>query len=72
MTRYHVYLSRSIECGVDVEADTPNAAADKASRNDFPLPPADEWNALKDWRLTVYEIDPSNGDHVGPLLELER
>jgi hypothetical protein len=58
--------SRSIECDVPIEANTPEEAAEQVNSTAFPLPPRHEWYGIKDWSYRVYD---QGGNEVH---ELER
>ena len=55
MPKFTVSVNRSYSTEVEVEADSPEAAAEQVNRSDFPLPPLEEWSGNKDWILTVYD-----------------
>lgn len=54
MPKFTVAVNRSYSTEVTVEAETPEAAAEKVNHRDFPLPPLTEWSGNKDWIFTVY------------------
>lgn len=57
MTKYTVYATHSITATVEVEAASPEAAAEMVNRRDFKLPPRDEWAGSKDWEYAVFSPD---------------
>jgi hypothetical protein len=62
MTKYTVEVTRSITASVEVEAASPEAAIETANRQDFELPPRDEWSGAKDWEYAVFGPD---GNELG-------
>lgn len=59
---YDVTISHTIETTVQVEAATPEAAAERVNDRTYPLPPRAEWEGMKDWRIVVR--DPATGDEL--------
>lgn len=58
MTNYEVRVVRSMETTVEVEAESPEDAAKQVDRSDFALPPAEEWDTLKDsYEYTVLDAE---------------
>lgn len=56
--RYQVRISRTVETTVEVEADSPQAAAEVVDSRDYPLPPPEAWDTVKrSWQYVVV------GDH---------
>lgn len=57
MATYHVQVMRMIETSVEVEADSPAAAAARVERADFPLPEHNQWGTVKGDELRVFDRD---------------
>jgi hypothetical protein len=59
--RYSVEIARTVVTTIEVDAENPEEAVSKVDKVSFPLPPADEWRALKGWEYTVLD---DNGDEL--------
>lgn len=55
MPRYKVNVRCSIECNVEVDADTPEKAANELGDVNIPLPPGGIWSGCNDWWFRVYD-----------------
>ena len=57
MPKFTVYVERSVECSVEVEAADEHEAYSLVDKADFPLPPAEEWEPIEGWRYVVQDAD---------------
>lgn len=57
MRKYQIEIRRTISTTVDVEAESASAAIDVVNKHDFPLPPRNEWDGMKDWEYAIVAVD---------------